>query len=874
MAQTKSNSLEQLLSALKSGAIDQETYDAAASAIAAQLQGSGAVAQGSDSLAVGEGGVGIDGDNSGPINLGRQLTAEGDGQIVYAEKGATVIIGEAPVEMTAVDRESALGRYLQHLISQNRYLQLQGIRSGGKLVNIELDRIYITLRTTHQTGPSGDHADWLVDEQMLAPGEAHRDREKGGQIDTTRVTVNEALTEHERLVVLGDPGSGKTTLLRFLTLLYARDLADGTQQVHEQLGLADRGNLPILLELRHFGSFLKAHQPHDDGAEGHVTLLRFLLQRLKNERIEMPENFFDNWLVQGNASILLDGLDEVADPALRRRVARLVDAFCRAYPACRFVVSSRIVGYTEASQLSEDFATTTVRDFTMDDVATFLSQWHRLVAIGQMGPGETAEASAANQTRKLLESIEQSERVRELAINPLMLTVIALIHRDRVKLPDRRAELYQEAVEVLLGKWDEARGVQETLVIDGQSFDIGDRRLVLQHLALAMHEQALKEIDADPLRAILAQQLSDVVTEERDLETAVVRFLNTIQERTGLLVARGEGTYAFSHLTFQEYLAALAVAGRDDYVEYSLRHTADEWWREVILLEAGCLSTKSKEKTTRLIRAIADAKTEPTLYHNLVLSAECVRDAGTNRIVGDLGNELRDRLQRELLAPVAHGPLATVQTLFTRGISAGVAIQRRIAAAEALGKIGGSQYWTAPYGEPEWVPIPEGEFSMGEQSELHTVTLPAFAISRVPVSNAQYRLFVQATGHEPPEGWDGKRVPRGREPHPVTDVSWHDALAYCRWLGQVTGKQIELPSEAEWEKASRGATDARNYPWGDQFDASYCNTSESGFGGTTPVGIFLAGASPYGCLDMSGNVWEWTRSLYDSEVYFDHSSKP
>ncbi len=107
MAQTKSNSLEQLLSALKSGAINQETYDAAASAIAAQLQGSGAVAQGSDSLAVGEGGVGIDGDNSGPINLGRQLTAEGDGQIVYAEKGATVIIGEAPVEMTAVDRESA-----------------------------------------------------------------------------------------------------------------------------------------------------------------------------------------------------------------------------------------------------------------------------------------------------------------------------------------------------------------------------------------------------------------------------------------------------------------------------------------------------------------------------------------------------------------------------------------------------------------------------------------------------------------------------------------------------------------------------------------------------------------------------------------------
>lgn len=108
-----------------------------------------------------------------------------------------------------------------------------------------------------------------------------------------------------------------------------------------------------------------------------------------------------------------------------------------------------------------------------------------------------------------------------------------------------------------------------------------------------------------------------------------------------MLIARAEGTYAFSHLTLQEYLAALCIAGRDDYVDYTLRRTADEWWREVILLEAGYLSTQSKEKTTRVIKAIADAKTEPAPYHNLVLAAECVRDAGANRIVGDLETELR-----------------------------------------------------------------------------------------------------------------------------------------------------------------------------------------------------------------------------------------
>ena len=87
--------------------------------------------------------------------------------------------------------------------------------------------------------------------------------------------------------------------------------------------------------------------------------------------------------------------------------------------------------------------------------------------------------------------------------------------------------------------------------------------------------------------------------------------MQVIEARAGLLVARGEGVYAFSHLTFQEYLAALAMAARDDYVAYTLTHTADSWWREVILLEAGYLSMRSKERTTRLIQAIADSQREP-----------------------------------------------------------------------------------------------------------------------------------------------------------------------------------------------------------------------------------------------------------------------
>ena len=147
------------------------------------------------------------------------------------------------------------------------------------------------------------------------------------------------------------------------------------------------------------------------------------------------------------------------------------------------------------------------------------------------------------------------------------------------------------------------------------------------------------------------------------------------------------------------------------------------------------------------------------------------------------------------------------------------------------------------------------------------VTLPDYRIARVPTTNAQYLLFVQATGHRSPKHWEENRPPKGKEGHPVVRVSWHDAMAYCDWLSQVTGQRITLPSEAEWEKAARGDGDAREFPWGDTFDVTRCNSGDLGLGDTTPVGIFLEVASPYGLLDLSGNVLEWTRSVYKSYPY-------
>ncbi len=174
--------------------------------------------------------------------------------------------------------------------------------------------------------------------------------------------------------------------------------------------------------------------------------------------------------------------------------------------------------------------------------------------------------------------------------------------------------------------------------------------------------------------------------------------------------------------------------------------------------------------------------------------------------------------------------------------------------------------------EPELIHIPAGEFLMGSdpgkdqdaherEKPRHPVYLPDYYMARAPVTNAQYAVFVQAANHKLPLPWKGGNPPVGKEDHPVVKVSWYDAIAYCNWLTKATDRRYRLPTEAEWEKAGRG-TDARIYPWGTQWDAKKCNCLESGEGNTTPVRSHPDGVSPYNLLDMAGNVWEWTCSLW------------
>ena len=778
------------------------------------------------------------------VSAGKQGAAIGGnvGNVLIAD---TISFHEPP-KQNSLPYPEARKQYLSHLIAAHQHLRLQGISAGSQPLSVSLEKVYVSLTAKDQRSDRdarGDHKSDLQDEAM-----------RGGAL-----TIASAMKDYRRLVVIGDPGCGKTTLLSFLALTYARQAKN---LMTERLGLDEHDFLPVLLPLRDLGQHLLAKYS-EAGKDGPAVLFNFLNEYFEAQKIVLPEDFFEKPLKSGKAIILLDGMDEVADKALRERIARLIEKFTLRYPRPRYVVTSRIVGYEGAARIGAEFGLVKVRDFSPAEVRQFVHDWTRVVESTLAGDdSEEILRLADEQSGRLIAAIESKPRVADLAVNPLLLTVIALVHRYRANLPERRSELFEEAVEVLLGNWDAAKpGMPTELDVCGIKLDSGDCRSLLEPVAFWMHARRQREIELDDLCSLLTPAFRNLASNGPVAAKKVTaRFLQIINERSGMLVERGIGVYGFAHLTFQEYLAARALADREDALAYSMRILSDPWWREVILLQAGYLSTQGKRRVSELIAAIlnADAATEPEPHQHLLLAAECLFDVGQARVIGDLLGEARERLKEQVDRPLEKGNKASVL--------------QKVTAMNALARIETrqitSQFWRRPWGEPDWVEIPAGEFWMGndtgddDEKPTHRLSLQSFKIARVPVTNAQYALFVNNSGAKPPIHWRGRESPKGLENHPVVNVNWYDAVDYCQWLSEMTGRTVVLPSEAEWEKAARGIGDQRQYSWGDIWQELHANTRELGLKETTPVGLFLNGASPYGVLDLIGNVWEWTRSLF------------
>ena len=704
------------------------------------------------------------------------------------------------------------------------------------------------------------------------------------------------------VVLLGDPGSGKTTFVHYLAGRLAEGIAEGAPL--DDLPEPLRGRFPVRFVLREVGARIPAGTQR-----GHAGLLWEALKADLGTRLGSDDAARVFPVLRGRLTekgfFMLDGLDEVPETGERRRVvleaiAELAASLPKTVPV---LVTGRPYAYADPKRRLAGFEVLLLAPLNAEQVATFVAHWYRAVTPVMGWAEQTAEARAG----ELTDVLQGRAYLADLASRPLLLTLIASLHTSRARLPEDRADLYEESVELLLHRWqrrlDDKDAEGHSLLDPGvaQALSLNDPTLRrgLERLAYETHARQGQASERDDAPADIDRaQVLDVFAPLLPRDYNALGLIEFLDQRAGLLAGRGDEVFAFVHRSFQEYLAACHLANTGD-LGTSLRERvyADPiWWREVFLLGVGKASQGGVGAALNVVNTllpeapaalgtIADAD-----WRAAVLAGQALVDLRLDERAAEhpAGQALQRRVRAWLVRLLADAPLPA---------------RERAEGGDVLAALGDPRFdperWYLPkaplFG---FVFVPPDRFRMGsdpqqdagayeEEQPPHEVTLPGYWMARWPVTVAQFRAFVESSRL----GAHDEDALAGSDNHPVTFVSWHDAQAYCHWLDEqlkalaparLTGEPADetervfweglakgklgvgLPSEAEWERAARG-TDGRIYPWDGEADPERANYADTGIKGTTAVGCFPGGITPSGCEDMSGNVWEWTRSLWGED---------
>jgi len=851
--------------ALQAGKLDVPTPDLIRR-VRALLAGSGAIAQ-EHGVAAGAHGVAV----------GRDVH-----QIVLRQ---IIMQGSAP-------STSLRQRYLARLLNQCYALPLAALGGeAGPNKSVTLDQVYIELDTTVEVQPSTLAAIRRGERVDLSQVRARQEPERhdmgrrlsspdlGGQDDDDEpqpLAALDAFRLTPHMVLLGDPGAGKSTFVRIvIAQLAAGQSPAGLSADLLPIFVTLRDVVPSLADLdldaipdaEHDAALAKAMRDH-------------MLAALKSLDAGGFENELLNVLNDHTCFLVFDGLDEVPQE-LRGRVRQAVLAVLERYQPPYVMITCRVRSYVGKAVLP-GVETWTLDDFKNHQIAGFARAWYRAHAeLGRLGAGQAEQRA---------ESLVQSalgDALRDLAANPMLLTTMALIHYQDVGLPEEAVRLYTRAVEILLYRWQQQKVGQEAL----DALLGNDRRLrpLMERLAYEAH-RSKADAESGDTADVSRHQAQDLLEDELGDVQQARDFLDYVDQRAGLLLGRGEAhgrpaSYGFPHRTFQEYLAGCYLLGGNDSDRVTAFYACageGDGWNLVAQYGFEELYHNTRNGEEQLLHLAYN------LLGDKLDSEQAQRAALWSARMADLVG--RDAIERDTRHPMGgSGYLGRLLPRCVTLLGGVLSAPERAQAGEALAALGDPRFNPAAWYLPDdgmlgFVEIPEGVFTMGSDdpidviarserykpSPVHSLMLPAYYMSRYPVTVAQFRVFVQASGHQPSDPDCLEGVPN----HLVVYVSWQDAVVYCDWLTaqlcshldalpeslaewlRDSKARIMLPSEAEWEKAARGPR-SFIYPWGNEVDSNRANYADTGVNTRSTVGCFPGGASvPYGVEDLSGNVWE------------------
>ncbi|MBL8696608.1 MAG: SUMF1/EgtB/PvdO family nonheme iron enzyme [Planctomycetes bacterium] len=780
--------------------------------------------------------------------------------------------------------ESLLPNYLAAARDQFSRIELIGFPARGsdgkvRRAHLKLSDLYVSLRARWTHRASFDKREAL---------DKAREAERSDENLTLLTALHESIRQgHRGLVIVGDPGAGKTTHLRRLALW----CASGETAV---LHLPD-GTIPLFLPLR----FLESPDlaaPERDAR----SLLPFLAREVGKLVPGATAAEVERLLTTNPTLLLFDGLDEVPSAA-RARIARAIEKLIQQFTKARSVVSCRIFGYADPSvRLDGAFLDVEVAPLREEQSHQFVRDWFRQVELlsGDADAPARADQLASGLVERLKQPDIRATRVAGLAANPLTLTLLCLIYRDRQgRLPKERVTLYDALLELLVETWRSPKGAQFTITKD-QACGL------LQPIALFLHgEKGRTHASLEELEKLLRPALDSHPV--RDLRKLSPRgFLETIRDESGVLTGFGADRFGFIHLGLQEFLAAIELRriitqeliskSTDATLQKLAVDAHDSWWQEVLLLFLGLDDARSPALFSRTIRVLLnlpkfDAQLLRLCLEDASMPSEepyvaVVHEAATSNEVDLFSDPERDRCAIAFEALSRLGKLDALRNhpalaaAFARRPEATKSAQPTPAEPrEPKPNPPTLQIFTKGDLHIEAIWIPAGEFLMGspdgepgrdsDEGPVHRVHITKpFYLGKFTVTNEQYHHFLAANPSvRQPDYWTRREFNQPNQP--VVGISWEEAVEFCRWFGH----GAQLPTEAQWEYACRsGMTTPYSFESGPEQLGEYAWFWRNSGGAPHPVGTKKP--NPFGLHDMHGNVSEWCadwKGRYTSEPQRD-----